>query len=440
MVLAPPAVTAPVITSQPASQTVFAGQPVTFSVGVQDATGVSYQWLRNLTDIAGATGPSYTLAAAAVGDSGSTYSVRAGSAGGTVLSSAASLTVTPKAVEVPLGVSLLDGQLRSFEFFPDIPTRPPAFGALVADAEGAVYSLATSTKYLPSGQTATVPDTVRASFTDSGGYGPTRYVTLAPDGNFIASIAYFFPGTSLNTSVPFGGSISRVTPAGAATVLASWRVPDHTPSPVGTAPGSVAADRAGNVYFLDYFEGGPFGGVPGGALRKLAPDGTVSTLLPGTGYSLYILDFSQAALALSPSGELHIVYRNRIAKLDAHGNLTLLAGTDGVGDVVDGTGSRAQFYRAGYPAFDAAGNLYVADGNTVRKVTPAGVVTMIAGSGSVRFPCAEQRTAVFLAPPANPVSRFARTHEKRPYPPSSTKTEGEDAQVSMPGAREGAVT
>lgn len=388
---APIVVPVPVITSQPANQAVTAGQPVTFSVGVQDATGVSYQWMRTGSDIPGAAAASYSLPLTQVGDSGSTWSVRVGNAGGSVTSSAATLAVTAAVPPIPLGVSLLDGQLRSLA---DGGDPLPAFGALIVDAEGAVYSLSTLKKYLPSGDTSTLPDTLQAPVLGLG-YGPTRYVALAPDGNFITSYAYFREGPNLNSSVPAGGTISRVTPAGAMTVLLS--------SPKSTAaPGHVAADRAGNVYFMDYFEGGPFAIRPNGALRKLAQDGTVTTLLPGSGLSYYIFDFTQAAIAVSPSGELHIVYWNRIAKLDAQGNLTLLAGTDGVGDVVDGTGSRAQFYRAGHPAFDAAGNLYVADGNTVRKVTPAGVVTTIAGS-----PGAKENTTGALPASFRPISGLA---------------------------------
>lgn len=48
----------------------------------------------------------------------------------------------------------------------------------------------------------------------------------------------------------------------------------------------------------------------------------------------------------------------------------------------DGVGTEARFNRANAGAFDPSGNLYVADGNTIRKVTPSGAVTTLAGSAN----------------------------------------------------------
>ena len=64
--------------------------------------------------------------------------------------------------------------------------------------------------------------------------------------------------------------------------------------------------------------------------------------------------------------------------------VTTLAGKAGVKGSTDGTGAAARFDVPQAIAFDAAGNLYVADYFAVRKVTPAGVVTTIAGKGGVK--------------------------------------------------------
>jgi glucose/arabinose dehydrogenase len=83
----------PVITSQPASQTVTAGQPATFSVAASGANPLSYQWKKNGTNISGANSSSYTISSAQSTNQGQ-YSVLVSNAYGSVLSNTASLTVT----------------------------------------------------------------------------------------------------------------------------------------------------------------------------------------------------------------------------------------------------------------------------------------------------------------------------------------------------------
>ncbi|MEJ0034863.1 MAG: hypothetical protein WDO68_02040 [Gammaproteobacteria bacterium] len=90
----PPVVTAPTITTQPVSASANEGGTVTFTV-VASGDGLSYQWKRSGTAIAGATAASYTTPPLAAADDQSLYSATVTNAGGSVTSNNAVLTVTP---------------------------------------------------------------------------------------------------------------------------------------------------------------------------------------------------------------------------------------------------------------------------------------------------------------------------------------------------------
>jgi hypothetical protein len=90
-----PAPVAPTITTQPANQTVTAGQTATFTVVAAGTAPLSYQWQKNGVNVAGATSASYTSPATTTSDSGATFDVVVSNTVGTVTSSAATLTVNP---------------------------------------------------------------------------------------------------------------------------------------------------------------------------------------------------------------------------------------------------------------------------------------------------------------------------------------------------------
>jgi glucose/arabinose dehydrogenase len=90
----------PNIAQQPQNQTVYVGTAATFSVLADGATG--YQWQRNGSNIAGATGSSYTLASTVIGDTGAQFRVIVSNSFGSVPSNAATLTVTTNRPPVPV--------------------------------------------------------------------------------------------------------------------------------------------------------------------------------------------------------------------------------------------------------------------------------------------------------------------------------------------------
>jgi hypothetical protein len=83
----------PVITVQPRSPTVIAGEAAAFSVTATGAAPLAYQWQRNETDIVGATASSYTTPAAALTDTGTRFQVKVSNPNGSVTSCIATLTV-----------------------------------------------------------------------------------------------------------------------------------------------------------------------------------------------------------------------------------------------------------------------------------------------------------------------------------------------------------
>jgi len=94
--------TAPSITSQPQSQTVCAGSPVTFAVAASGSAPLTYQWRFNNTNL-GATGPAYSIPSAVPGNAGN-YTVVVSNACGSVVSAPAVLTVNTCCTPAPSGL------------------------------------------------------------------------------------------------------------------------------------------------------------------------------------------------------------------------------------------------------------------------------------------------------------------------------------------------
>ena len=92
---------APNITQQPANQTASIGQPVTFTVSASGAPPLTYQWQRNRANIAGANGPSYTIASVGSLDNGASFRCIVSNAVGNAISNEATLTVTTNTLPAP---------------------------------------------------------------------------------------------------------------------------------------------------------------------------------------------------------------------------------------------------------------------------------------------------------------------------------------------------
>ncbi len=146
-------------------------------------------------------------------------------------------------------------------------------------------------------------------------------------------------------------------------------------------PNGVAVDRLGNLYVAD---------TASHTIRKLTPDGTVTTLagLSGShgttdglaGQARFSAPFG---VAVDASGSVYVAdtANNTIRQITTNGLVTTLAGLAGQAGATDGSGDEARFRNPWSVAVDGQGNVIVADmsNNTIRKITPAGVVSTLAG-------------------------------------------------------------
>jgi sugar lactone lactonase YvrE len=164
------------------------------------------------------------------------------------------------------------------------------------------------------------------------------------------------------------------------------------------SPLGIAVDNVGNIYVADY---------ENNLVRKITQAGMVSTLAgSGAKGANDGLDTAATfnlpeALAVDAADNIYVADNgnNLIRKVTPTGQVTTFAGSGQPGRN-DGTGTGASFNSPFGIAIDADGNLYVADSgnNLIRKITPGGAVTTIAGSGSKGANDGTSSTASFNTP------------------------------------------
>lgn len=150
-------------------------------------------------------------------------------------------------------------------------------------------------------------------------------------------------------------------------------------------PTGLAKDAAGNLYVAD---------TGNHVIRRIATDGTVTTLAGSAGQAGSADGTGSAArfsypwgLAVDASGNVYVgdSGNHTIRRVTPAGVVTTFAGTAGVAGSADGTGAAARFASPSGLTLDAAGNLFVSDyaNSTIRRITPGGVVSTFAGTAGV---------------------------------------------------------
>jgi sugar lactone lactonase YvrE len=245
---------------------------------------------------------------------------------------------------------------------------------------------------------------------------------------FVGSTAGYLDGTGTNAkfeqpnglvfdqsgnlySIEFGGYVRKITPLGVVTTIAGN-------SNTGNSDGSgtnvrffyadgITIDSSGNLYVADAFNN---------SIRKVTPLGVVTTFATGfyfprgiacdSSNNLYVGDYyNNRVCKVTPSavvtvladgfdrpyvgtvdssGNVYVSDTNRklVKKVSPAGVVTTIAGQSYVSGFQDGTGTNAQFGGPSQMAVDSSGNLYLSEGTRVRKITPQGLVTTVAGSAT----------------------------------------------------------
>lgn len=198
--------------------------------------------------------------------------------------------------------------------------------------------------------------------------------------------------------------IRKITPDGVVSTIAGSGNSGLADGPGAVAafnfPASLAIDEAGYIYVADAYNN---------AIRKVDQEGNVTTIAGSGNFGSSDGTGNQASfrtpsgIDIGPDGNLYVAESSGavIRKVTPEGVVTTFVGS-GVRQTVDGTGLEASFGSVADLVIDGEGNIYATDGqgNTIRKVTPEGVVTTLAGNGAFGFNDGPGSEANFNSPDA----------------------------------------
>ena len=263
---------------------------------------------------------------------------------------------------------------------------------VAADAAGNLYIADTYNNAVrqvsTTGAITTVAGTGAFGYFGDGGAATSAQLGQ-PSGLAVDRVGNLYIADTANSS------IRKVSPAGTIFAVAGTGISGYSGDGGAAAsaqlnlPNGVAVDSAGNLYIAD---------SNNHRIRKVSIDGIMTTVA-GTGFAGYSGDGGGAlaaqldqpsGIAVDSAGNLYIAdtYNNVIRQVSAGGTITTVAGNGTIGYFGDGGPARnAQLNHPNGVAADRAGNLYIADSdnNSIREVTSAGIITTLAGNGTLGY-------------------------------------------------------
>ena len=371
------ALLAPVVTLQPVSQTVTAGQSTNFTVagdGDRDPSETFY-WQRlpfgSTTWLNLFEGGSYHGVTTATMTVSTPTPAMSGDQFRSVIVNATDFTVSN-----PVTLTVAGGTDFLFQY--------PA--GLAQDGSGSLYVADTFGDTILKVTSAGIVSTLAGS---AGQAGTSDGTGSAARFNHPDSVAVDAAGNVYVTDTG-NATVRKITPAGVVTTLAGTAGMPGSADGSGSAasfrsPTGIALDAAGNLYVSD---------TGSATIRKITSAGAVSTLA-GTAGSQGSADGTGAAarfsephgLTVDSAGNVYVAdtKNDTIRKITSGGVVTTMAGKAGVAGFADGLGATARFNQPYGVAVDSTGNVYVADtGNdTLRAITPGGATVTLAGMAGV---------------------------------------------------------
>jgi sugar lactone lactonase YvrE len=189
------------------------------------------------------------------------------------------------------------------------------------------------------------------------------------------------PGTASATEGP-------ILSIFAGTGVADAPTPGPATASALNTPNGIAFDSSGNVYIVDSNNNVVEKVTPSGHLSIFAGTGVADTPTPGPATASGLN--GPGAVVFDSSGNAYIADsgNNAVEKVTPAGRLSIFAGTGKAGAPTPGPATSSDLDSLNQIAIDSSGNVYIADsGNSVvEKVTPSGHLSIFAGTGKAGVP------------------------------------------------------